>query len=207
MKNWKTTTLGILTIVGAMVAAAQAALQTGHFDWGAIAPQLTAGWALIHAADAAPPSAGMTNDKNRMTKAGAIALALTCAAMWGCSTTSSAAGKVTSWAASPAGQAALTDIGLAVNTAAALDPKAGPALGAAGLAVRSLETAQAPSAADLATAIGEVTGNQTVAAKVAPAAAAMIASATANGVTPAAATEAAAVQVDGAAKALSQANP
>lgn len=52
MKNWKTTTLGILTILGTLINAAVAYLHGQHVDVPTTLAGLTGGWGLIHAADA-----------------------------------------------------------------------------------------------------------------------------------------------------------
>ena len=55
MKNPKTTTLGILTLVVAIATAAQQYLSTGTLpDLGMLVTSLTAGWGLIAAKDASP---------------------------------------------------------------------------------------------------------------------------------------------------------
>lgn len=54
MKNWKTTTLGILTIVGTLSTAGIAALNGHHVDLPTSIAGITAGWGLIHASDATP---------------------------------------------------------------------------------------------------------------------------------------------------------
>ena len=52
MKNWKTTTLGITTIIAAVAGAAIHLLQKQPVDWTIVGAACTAGWAMIHAADA-----------------------------------------------------------------------------------------------------------------------------------------------------------
>jgi redox-regulated HSP33 family molecular chaperone len=52
MKNWKTTTLGILTIAGALISAVTTFLKTGTIDLITTGPLITAGWAAIQAKDA-----------------------------------------------------------------------------------------------------------------------------------------------------------
>jgi zinc transporter ZupT len=55
MKNWKTTTLGIASIVSAVAGALIAWLKTGSIpDVSGLIAAVTAGWALFHAADAKP---------------------------------------------------------------------------------------------------------------------------------------------------------
>ena len=54
MKSWKTTTLGILTLVGAAVAAAKALLDndpTTVPNWEAVITAATAGFGLLFARD------------------------------------------------------------------------------------------------------------------------------------------------------------
>lgn len=62
MKNWKTTTLGALIILGAVINLAIHWLQTGTMpDVSTIWPALLGGWGLIHASDAKqtpPPPVG-----------------------------------------------------------------------------------------------------------------------------------------------------
>lgn len=52
MANWKTTSLGILTIVGTFINAAIQYLHGQHVDLSTTFAGLTAGWGLIHASDA-----------------------------------------------------------------------------------------------------------------------------------------------------------
>lgn len=52
MGSWKTTALGILTIVAALTHAGQAWLSGQPMDFTMLIAALTAGWGLIHAADA-----------------------------------------------------------------------------------------------------------------------------------------------------------
>jgi len=52
MKNWKTTTLGILTILGTLVNAAIQYLHGQHVDVSVTFAGITAGWGLLHASDA-----------------------------------------------------------------------------------------------------------------------------------------------------------
>lgn len=53
MKNWKTTTLGILTIVSAIVGAIIEFLKSGTIpNFAILIPAILAGWASIHSADA-----------------------------------------------------------------------------------------------------------------------------------------------------------
>lgn len=50
--NWKTTTLGVLTIIIALATGAKTYLSTGSVpDIGALAAALAAGWGLIVAKD------------------------------------------------------------------------------------------------------------------------------------------------------------
>ena len=51
MNNWKTTTLGILTIVGAIVSAGTSLLQGHPVNVPVLFAGITGGWGLIHAAD------------------------------------------------------------------------------------------------------------------------------------------------------------
>lgn len=54
MKSWRTTTLGILGIVGLVVAAAKALIDgdpNTNPDWGIIATQIPLCWAAIVARD------------------------------------------------------------------------------------------------------------------------------------------------------------
>lgn len=51
MKDWKTTAAGVLTIVGAVAAAALAYLHGQPVNTTALIATLTAGVGLIHAAD------------------------------------------------------------------------------------------------------------------------------------------------------------
>jgi hypothetical protein len=50
----KTTILGVLTLVATLTNAGIAFLKTGSIDVPATLAGLTAGWGLIHAADAKP---------------------------------------------------------------------------------------------------------------------------------------------------------
>lgn len=54
MKHSKTTILGIVTIAISLLGVIKIALVSGvaTIDWTIIIPSVTAGWALIHAADA-----------------------------------------------------------------------------------------------------------------------------------------------------------
>jgi len=52
MGSWKTTTLGCLSIAGALIHAVQAWLGGQPVDFTMLIAALTAGWGLIHAADA-----------------------------------------------------------------------------------------------------------------------------------------------------------
>jgi hypothetical protein len=55
MKNWKTTLLGVLIILGAVINAAITWLKTGSIpDPSTLYPSILFGWGLIHAADANP---------------------------------------------------------------------------------------------------------------------------------------------------------
>ncbi len=55
MKNWKTTTLGVLIIVGAIINAAIHWLQTGALpEVSTLWPAVLGGWGLLHTADANP---------------------------------------------------------------------------------------------------------------------------------------------------------
>lgn len=51
--SWKTTTLGIVAIVGALLAAAKSALTAGpaSINYGETIAAISAGWGLIHARD------------------------------------------------------------------------------------------------------------------------------------------------------------
>ena len=51
MKNWKTTALGILAVLGAVIPAAQALLAGQPVDWSRVAPAVLAGLGLIFAKD------------------------------------------------------------------------------------------------------------------------------------------------------------
>ena len=51
--SWRTTVLGIVTIVAAIAGAAKAYLTGQPVDYGTVLAALTAGWGLIHAADSA----------------------------------------------------------------------------------------------------------------------------------------------------------
>jgi hypothetical protein len=51
MNNWKTTTLGILTILGGLTNAGVVYLQGNHVDLPTLFAAITAGWGLIHASD------------------------------------------------------------------------------------------------------------------------------------------------------------
>ncbi len=52
MKNWKTTSIGILTIIVALSSALLNFLKAGSLpDWATLLASFTAGWGLIHAAD------------------------------------------------------------------------------------------------------------------------------------------------------------
>ncbi|HLI02752.1 MAG TPA: hypothetical protein VFC10_07375 [Terriglobia bacterium] len=52
MKNWRTTTLGVLTILAALCHAGIALLQGQPVEWSTLFAAATAGIGLIHAADA-----------------------------------------------------------------------------------------------------------------------------------------------------------
>ncbi len=52
MKNWKTTTLGILTIAGVAVNAGISLLQGHPLNLPVLIAGVTSGWGLIHASDA-----------------------------------------------------------------------------------------------------------------------------------------------------------
>lgn len=51
MKSWKTTVLGVLAIVGALIAAAQAVLAGHPIDFAALGSAIMAGIGLIAAKD------------------------------------------------------------------------------------------------------------------------------------------------------------
>ena len=51
MKNWKTTLLGVATILGALSTAAISYAKTGTCEYGATVTAVLAGWGLIHAKD------------------------------------------------------------------------------------------------------------------------------------------------------------
>lgn len=53
MKNWKTTLLGVLTIIGAACGAGVSLLNGNPVDYPSLVAAVTAGWGLIHASDAA----------------------------------------------------------------------------------------------------------------------------------------------------------
>ena len=50
--NYKTTTLGVLSILGAVVNAATSLLNGMDVDWAVTMTAIIAGWGLLHAADA-----------------------------------------------------------------------------------------------------------------------------------------------------------
>ena len=50
--NWKTTTLGILTIIAGLVNAGIEYCSGKAINYATIASAITAGWGLIHASDA-----------------------------------------------------------------------------------------------------------------------------------------------------------
>ena len=52
MKNWKTTTLGILTLLGALTNAGLEFIKTGSCNLPILLTGLTAGWGLVKAKDA-----------------------------------------------------------------------------------------------------------------------------------------------------------
>ena len=52
MKNWKTTGLGIATILGAISNAVIEYLNTGTANFGVLGVAVAAGWGLIKAVDA-----------------------------------------------------------------------------------------------------------------------------------------------------------
>lgn len=52
MGSWKTTTLGVLSILAAVVHAGQGWLSGTPVDFTALIAAVMAGWGLIHAADA-----------------------------------------------------------------------------------------------------------------------------------------------------------
>ena len=52
MKSWKTTTLGILTIIVAIATAGAEFLKTQSINWPALTLGITAGWGLVQAKDA-----------------------------------------------------------------------------------------------------------------------------------------------------------
>lgn len=54
MKNWKTTTLGVLTIVAAVSNAGVEYLNGHPVNMLALSAAVAAGWGLIHASDAKP---------------------------------------------------------------------------------------------------------------------------------------------------------
>ncbi len=54
MQNWKTTTLGILTILGGLVNASIEYLGGKTVSVPTLITTITAGWGLIHASDAQP---------------------------------------------------------------------------------------------------------------------------------------------------------
>lgn len=54
MKSWKTTTLGILTILGSVIAAVQALIDNDPLtipNWSAVITAATAGFGLLFARD------------------------------------------------------------------------------------------------------------------------------------------------------------
>jgi hypothetical protein len=53
--SWKTTTLGVLSIIAALAHAAQAWLNGTPVDVTSVIAAVMAGWGLIHAADAPKP--------------------------------------------------------------------------------------------------------------------------------------------------------
>jgi hypothetical protein len=54
MKNWKTTTLGVLSILTALVGAAMTWLKGTQVDVSSLFAAIMAGVGLIHAKDASP---------------------------------------------------------------------------------------------------------------------------------------------------------
>ena len=51
MKDWKTTTLGVLGLITAIAGAAKTVLAGGNPDLAVLIPAIIAGWGLIHAKD------------------------------------------------------------------------------------------------------------------------------------------------------------
>ena len=51
MKSWKTTTLGVLTIAGALIGAGVHLLQGQTVDWSTVSAAIMAGAGLISAKD------------------------------------------------------------------------------------------------------------------------------------------------------------
>lgn len=70
MTNWKTTTLGVLTILGSVVALLKTVIATGTLPdvatLSALGALVTAGWQGIHSADAKTVKeiAAVTNDNS-----------------------------------------------------------------------------------------------------------------------------------------------
>lgn len=52
MKNWRTTILGILTIVATLAHVGILYLHNQPVSWTELSAGLTAGWGLLHASDA-----------------------------------------------------------------------------------------------------------------------------------------------------------
>lgn len=57
----KTTLLGILVIISAVITAAVSFIKSGTFDFMVLTTALGAGWGLVKAADAKPAKPAITN--------------------------------------------------------------------------------------------------------------------------------------------------
>ena len=76
MNDWKTTTLGILTILAGLVNAAMDYLNGKNINYPTLIAAITAGWGLIHAKDSSTPNLGNVTNSAGAAKLGALLLGL-----------------------------------------------------------------------------------------------------------------------------------
>jgi len=190
MNNWKTTTLGILTIAGALISAAINYLSTGAMPGVTTLATLTAGWGLIHAKDANPSATPGTQSFLKCLII-IVGLAWTMEAMTGCAnvgtifmTVQAEFQKAETWAQTQQGTIILNGALAGANAAFAKNagPKTAADLSTAAYFVRTLENGKQPSATDVLSAISPYLGKGSEAQTIAAAVVASAATApTANG--------------------------
>lgn len=172
--NWKTTTLGILTIVSTLIGAAIAYLSTGVTpNFTTLIAGLTAGWGLVHAKDAVASAAPKTA---LQTLAIIGILSIPLFGFWGCKSTAfltfqTQVQKAQTWAESPSGQSFLNTVidGAEAFVQANGGEKSRANVSNAALAIRSLETGKIPPVSILTSTIASYTGSSSEASKIADA--------------------------------------